>query len=226
MKRILQILLGFVLILVLAYLSFLEVSEKIKEDLLAKTKIGLTAKGIVGISAEVEGEGLALTRTIILRGSVDSKEERRKIALLVNEIEGVLNVENKISVITKPYEDSTIVEVPVVKAIVPMVEKVLKVVDVIEKPKREEPQVVMSAEKKVEELKELPKSTATVNVNIEVEKKSLNAEMVMVPVVPNVIKPISKIPSPIEVTKLPMVVEAEKAIISEENKKRKIEGVE
>jgi len=108
----LQLLLGFILILLLASLAFSNVSNSIKNDLLSQTKSTLKDKGIQEIEVEVEGEGWGITRTIILKGSVYSETQKNKIASMLDEISGIASVDNQIVVISPNYYQETYVAVP------------------------------------------------------------------------------------------------------------------
>jgi len=108
----LQLLLGLILILLLTSLVFSNVSDSIKNDLLSKTKSTLQDKGIEEIEVEVEGEGLRLTRTIILKGSVYSETQKNKIASMLDEISGIASVDNQIVVTSPNYYKGNNTPVP------------------------------------------------------------------------------------------------------------------
>ncbi|CAA6799308.1 MAG: Unknown protein [uncultured Sulfurovum sp.] len=227
MKKILQILLGFLLILVLAYFSFLEISGKIKDDLLSKTKNKLIDKGIVGINAEVEGEGLALRRTVVLTGTVGSEKEKSKIVSFMEELEGVGSVNNKILVEARVYGIPNVVEVPVVKkvkAVVPVAKVAVKSVVLAEKNE-------VNATKTAEVLPSVPAVKAVTEpisvIEVKRQETVPSQVVVKVPTVPVVAENIIEVPKVIEVITVPIPVEAEKAIVHEEVKKNiKTQGVE
>jgi len=117
-KRLLQILLGLILILVLAYVGFLEVSVKIKDDLPTKAAMKLREKGILHVNAAIEGEGLSISRTLALTGSVASEEERKRAVSVVQKIEGVANVNSYMTVEKVKETPLKIVSVPKVESII------------------------------------------------------------------------------------------------------------
>jgi len=130
MNTLLKVLLGLVSILVLAYVGFLDVSMKIKDDLLAKAKTKLIEKGIVDVSAKVEGEGLGISRTLILTGTIGNEKERMQVASLLEEIDGVSSVNNQIVVKPREYTVQPIVKITPIKTILPVVLVPVKVVEV------------------------------------------------------------------------------------------------
>ncbi|CAA6818660.1 MAG: Unknown protein [uncultured Sulfurovum sp.] len=248
MKKVLQILLGLLLILVLAWLSFSEVSSKIKNDLLSKTEAKLSDKGIVGINAEIEGEGIALTRTVILRGTVVSEKEKIGIASLVEELEGVASVNNQL-IVQKPVKKVVKVLHPVVKktidpvvvvenlegeinktAVLPIKEvttiaepvKVVRDVAKEHKPSSVKVPLVPMVHQEISKVSSSVVSQKTSNVPTPIAIQKVSK--VPVPVVP---KEVSKVPTPIAVIKAPIAVEAEKPEeINKENKNIKTQGVE
>lgn len=111
-NKSLQLLLGFILILLLASFVFSNVSDSIKNDLLSKTKSTLQDKGIEEIEVEVEGEGLGLTRTIILKGSVYSETQKKQITSMIDEISGIASVDNQIAVTSPNYYKGSNTAVP------------------------------------------------------------------------------------------------------------------
>jgi hypothetical protein len=100
-KRSLFIGTGLVVVLALSYITFLDVSENIRKDLLERTKIALADKGIEGIEVKIQGEGLALSRTITLTGVTYSQATKEKIENYVYRVDGIGAVDNQI-VIQEP----------------------------------------------------------------------------------------------------------------------------
>ncbi|CAA6821636.1 MAG: Unknown protein [uncultured Sulfurovum sp.] len=238
MNKVLQILVGLLLILVLAYLSFSELSGKIKDDLLSKTKTKLADEGIVGINSELEGEGLGLTRTMILRGEVNFEKDKAKVVSLVEGLEGIADVNNQLTVAI-PVD--TAPKVPVVQATIPVVKEVMKPTAPIkademkssETKKNLTKEVVIEkvANKKVEkqEVQESVSSsestTGMAKVSIpevssmpEVLSSKMDVKLPVIPVVPSATQKVSEVTEvtrPINVITVPVAVEAEKAIVSE-----------
>jgi len=200
MNKSLQILLGLLLILVLAYVAFLEVSTKIKDDLLTKTKVIFSENNIRGVSANIAGEGLTISRTLILSGTAISEVERVRIVTLVENVEGICNVDNQIKIhpavpkapIT-PIVPTTI-KVPVVKTLaVPVVAKSI--------PK--EVLIITNTEKK-----------NIIKVKIEkkepIESVSDISTSTKVPTVPTVMNKSIVVPVPVKAISVPKVIEVEK----------------
>lgn len=233
MNKVLQILVGLLLILVLAYLSFSELSGKIKDDLLSKTKTKLADEGIVGINSELEGEGLGLTRTMILRGEVNFEKDKAKVVSLVEGLEGIADVNNQLTVAI-PVD--TAPKVPVVQATIPVVKEVMKPTAPIkademkssETKKNLTKEVVIEkvANKKVEkqEVQESVSSSesttgmAKVSSIPEVLSSKMDVKLPVIPVVPSATQKVSEVTEvirPINVITVPVAVEAEKAIVSE-----------
>lgn len=241
MNKVLQILVGLLLILVLAYLSFSELSGKIKDDLLSKTKTKLADEGIVGINSELEGEGLGLTRTMILRGEVNFEKDKAKVVSLVEGLEGIADVNNQLTVAIPVDTVPKVTEVPVVQATIPVVKEVMKPTAPIkademkssETKKNLTKEVVIEkvANKKVEkqEVQESVSSsestTGMAKVSIpevssmpEVLSSKMDVKLPVIPVVPSATQKVSEVTEvtrPINVITVPVAVEAEKAIVSE-----------
>ena len=117
MKKSLQILLGLLFILVLAYIAFLDVSTKIKDDLLTKTKIIFSKNNVREVTASMQGEGLSLSRTLVLTGTAISDMERVRIVKLTENIEGVCSIDNQIKlypVVPKPPQVPVVPKIPTV----------------------------------------------------------------------------------------------------------------
>ena len=117
MKKSLQILFGLSLILVLAYVAFLDVSTKIKDDLLTKTKVMLSENNVRHVTANMQGEGLSMRRTLVLTGTAISDVERVRIVSLTEKIEGVCSIDNQIKlhpVVPKAPQVPVVVKVPTV----------------------------------------------------------------------------------------------------------------
>ena len=115
MKKLLQILFGLLLTLILAYMAFLDVSNKIKDDLLRKTNAMLSETNVRGVTANIEGENLSISRTMVLTGTVISEVERVRIGTLTKNIEGVCHVDNQIEIEAIVAKEPSVIEIPIVK---------------------------------------------------------------------------------------------------------------
>jgi hypothetical protein len=186
MNKSLQILLGLLLILVLAYVAFLDVSTKIKDDLLLKTKVMFSENNVRGVTANIQGDDLNISRTLVLTGTAISEVERVRIVTLSENIEGICRVDNQIRIhpaVPKAPKVPTVIKVPVVKA-----------------------SAVQSISKEVVSNKS---TTATV-----VEKKELTssstATISTIPMVPVVEIKNIVVPTPVKAIAAPKVIEVEK----------------
>ena len=212
MKKSLQILFGLVLILVLAYVAFLDVSTKIKDDLLTKAKVIFSEHNVKSVTANIQGEGLTLSRTLVLDGTVISDEERIEIIKLTENIEGICSIDNriKLEVISKSPLVPIVAKVPIVTE-VPLVEKVSE--EMVTKDTPKEPVVtkivteVPVAKKTVVEPMEKKEATITSTATV--------TKIPLVPVIKTKTVTISLTPNTTN-TKIPMtpVVEAKTAITS------------
>lgn len=226
MQKLLQVLFGLLLILVLAYVAFLDVSTKIKDDLLTKTQEMFTQNNVRGVTANVQGEDLTLSRSLVLTGIVLSEVERVRIINLSEKIEGVCRVDNQIkiySVVPKAPIAPLIVPVPTVittskikaseiknpskEIISSSTPKELLIIKNNEKNTSE-----LIVEKKIEIVPTITKTEANDSVVETVEKVSV----------------LPSVPSPKMVTAVPTVPTAVKAITAPnviEIEKIKFEGV-
>jgi hypothetical protein len=110
MKKSSLILVGFIFILLLTSLTFSTVSDRIKNDILEKTKEKFYEKGINDIHAKVEGEGLTLSRNLILTGTVYSEKRKAYIASLLEDISAISSIKNQIVVTSPNYYKPTLDE--------------------------------------------------------------------------------------------------------------------
>ncbi len=196
MKKSLQILFGLVLILVLAYVAFLDVSAKIKDDLLRKTKVIFSENNINDVTVNTQGEGLSLSRSLVLVGTAISEVERIRIVTLTTNIEGVCHVDNQIKlypVVPKAVEVPVAPEVPTVIKI-----PVLKAEPAMPKQIHKE---IVTIEKKIES-----KPTITVEKKIVETSKPLESSVEMTTKVPAV--PV--VPTPVKAINAPEVIKIEK----------------
>ena len=207
MKKSLQILFGLLLVLVLAYVAFLDVSTKIKDDLLTKTKIIFNKNNIKDVTVKLEGEGLSLSRSLVLTGTAISEIERVRIVALIKDIEGVKSVENLIELYPVVPTAPT---VPVVPS-VPKVPTVIKVPLVKTSPT---PKTAKSTLTETEVSKRAEKKAV---IETLVEKKedvtsSVSASPLVsnLPLVPKVESSNIIVPTPVQVISVPKVIEVEK----------------
>ena len=101
MKKILQILFALILILILTYITFINTSTTIQNNLISKAKILLKDNNITGINIKIEGEGLKIQRVLVLTGSVSTYKKKIDIGSLTQNIEGVVGVNNQITIVSK-----------------------------------------------------------------------------------------------------------------------------
>ncbi len=100
MKRWLILVLGTLLILILSYITFLNKKESITHELLSQAQIIKKNPAFKDVYIKLKGEGFALTREIMLLGSVSSKEEKDLASNLLQDIKGITKVNNLLKVQT------------------------------------------------------------------------------------------------------------------------------
>ena len=120
MNKWLLLILSIVSILLLSYLSFTQKATIIKEDLLKKAEIIHKNPAFKDVYVKLKGDGFALTRELMLLGSVSSKEEKDLATSLLQDIEGVSSVDNllkvqKVKPIIKEIESIEVEESPETK---------------------------------------------------------------------------------------------------------------
>ena len=98
MNKWLLLILGIISILILSYLSFTQKATIIKEDLLKKAEIIHKNPAFKDVYVKLKGDGFALTRELVLLGSVSTKEEKALASSLLKDIEGVTSVNNLLKV--------------------------------------------------------------------------------------------------------------------------------
>ena len=192
MNKSLQILFGLLLILVLAYVAFLDVSSKIKDDLLSKTQTVFSKNNVKKVTVNLKGEGLEMSRSLVLAGTAISDIERVRIVKLTENIEGVCRIDNQITlypVVPKAPKVPTAIKVPVVKALA-------------------KPIVTKSTPKEII----LTKSTVETVVEKEesITAESFTATITKVPVVPVIKNNTIVVPTPVKAIDAPKVIEVEK----------------
>lgn len=227
MKKLLQILLGFILILVLAYFSFLEVSEKIKDDLLSKAQTKFVDKGIVDVQAAVEGEGFTISRTLTLTGTVGSEKEKARVASLIESLEGVATVNNNIRVKEPRYSVPIVTEVPKVQAVIPKAPSSIKAVTAEVLPKEvKKVETVVKKEMPLQEENSIKKVVTEEVTKTENQVSSIAIETsIAMPKVPVVTQKMVEVPTPVPAVVAPMTPVVPVAMEVEENKNIEIEGV-
>ena len=117
MKRWLILALGTLLILLLSYIAFLNKKESITHDLLSQAELIKKNSAFKDIYIKLKGEGFAITRELVLLGSVSSKEEIALASKLFQNIKGVTKVNNLLEVrtlkpIIKEVESSEVANSP------------------------------------------------------------------------------------------------------------------
>ena len=100
MKRWLILALGTLLILILSYITFLNKKESITHELLSQAQIIKKNPAFKDVYIKLKGEGFALTREIMLLGSVSSEEEKALASNLLKDIKGITKVNNLLKVKT------------------------------------------------------------------------------------------------------------------------------
>ena len=98
MNKWLLLILGIVSILLLSYISFKQKATIIREDLINKADIIHQNSVFKDVYIKLKGEGFALTREIMLLGTVSSKEDKALASNLLQDIEGVTKVNNLLKV--------------------------------------------------------------------------------------------------------------------------------
>ena len=190
MTKSLQILLGLVLILILAYVAFLDVSAKIKNDLLTKAKVIFTENNIKELKVAMQGEGLSMSRTLVLTGRAISELERSRIVTLTQNIEGVCSVANKIELYPTVPKTPLVPEVPEVIAV---------------------PSVKISSKKSI--AKEIPKKELMVETLLTKESIPLvspTKSETKIPPVPVAVSKSIVVPTPVKAIDAPEVIKIEK----------------
>ena len=190
MTKSLQILLGLVLILILAYVAFLDVSAKIKNDLLTKAKVIFTENNIKELKVAMQGEGLSMSRTLVLTGRAISELERSRIVTLTQNIEGVCSIANKIELYPTVPKTPLVPEVPEVIAV---------------------PSVKISSKKSI--AKEIPKKELMVETLLTKESIPLvspTKSETKIPPVPVAVSKSIVVPIPVKAIDAPKVIKIEK----------------
>ncbi len=100
MKRWLILALGTLLILILSYITFLNKKESITHELLSQAQIIKKNPAFKDVYIKLKGEGFALTREIMLLGSVSSEDEKALASNLLKDIKGITKVNNILKVKT------------------------------------------------------------------------------------------------------------------------------
>jgi len=198
MKKSLQILLGLILILILAYLCFIRVSSNIKNDLISKTELIYKENNITGVTVEIEGENLSMRRVLVLTGTISSYKKKVDAEIFAKNIDGVLSVKNSIvidiAVDRKPKPTIVYIKEPVEVIVTPTPTPTNKPTEII--------------------IKSTPKASVEGKIDIPIP---INA--------PIAIKNTVNIPTPVDVPKTPIAIQS--AIIEEnEETKLKTKGVE
>ena len=236
MKKLLQILFGLLLTLILAYMAFLDVSSKIKDDLLTKTKAMLSQNNVRGVTANIEGESLTISRTMVLTGTAISEVERVRIGTLTKNIEGVCHVDNQIKIHVIIAKEPTAIKTPLVKTsteevrvksipkeLLNIVEntatvvekKTTPIISVVSTKMSTENPVVKTVAKKIAKALASPSKIST-EAPIVVENKTLvpllssTKIITKVPAVPVVVNKSIAVPIPVKAVNAPSVIKIQK----------------
>ncbi len=100
MNKWLLLILGIISILLLSYISFKQKASLIQEDILKRANILHENSAFKDVYIKLKGEGIGLTREVVLLGKVSSKEEISLASKIVEDIEGVTKVNNLLKVQT------------------------------------------------------------------------------------------------------------------------------
>ncbi len=231
MKKILLILFALILILILTYITFLNTSTTIQNDLISKAKMILKDNNITDIGVEIEGEGLNIKRVLILTGSVSTYKKKVQLEILTQNIEGVTAIKNRITIapIVKPMQNflesvivipknvklkkpSSFIKPTLRPTFVPepvytptlVVEKVQKIGLENQTPKE------IKDIKKVEVSTPTPTITSSTESIADTSKSKINIPMVVS--VPKVIKSNISVPVAVKAVLAPVAIEAVKAV--------------
>ena len=98
MRKVVLFLLGLLLILILSYFCYQDKSKKIKEEILFKVSSVFASEGVDTLSASLQGEGLWLTRRVILEGEVHTQAIKERVEAKIEKIEAISSIENLIVV--------------------------------------------------------------------------------------------------------------------------------
>lgn len=200
MKKSLQILLGLILILILAYLCFIRVSSNIKNDLISKTELIYKENNITGVTVEIEGEDLSMRRVLVLTGTISSYKKKVDAEIFAKNIDGVLSVKNSI-----------VIDIAVDRKPKPTIVYIKEPVEVIVTPT---PTPTPTNKPTEIIIKSTPKASVEGKIDIPIPIDA-----------PIAIKNTVNIPTPVDVPKTPIAIQS--AIIEEnEETKLKTKGVE
>jgi len=106
MGKGLLLLLGVILIGLLSYLCFMSKASGIEKELISRTKSLYSDKDMEWIEVGIRGEKLEMTRILTLTGVAKTAEERVEAESVAKNVEGVMGVDNKITIkpIPTPYK--------------------------------------------------------------------------------------------------------------------------
>ena len=118
MKKGLLLLLGVILIGILSYLCFIDKMESIKGDLLSKSKLAYKDKQFDWVDVDIQGQNLEMTTNLVLRGVAPSEEKRDEAELIAKSIEGVMGVDNRLTLALAPQSLELSIKLPKVAELV------------------------------------------------------------------------------------------------------------
>jgi len=126
MRKSLLILLGLVLIFLLSYYCFKTKAVVIENHLLLSVEEKYTEASLEEITVSVKGEDFNKTRILILRGKVNSIEEKESATTMAQNIKGVYAVENYLEIKESPIVIDTNTSTPIPKELLLEKELTLK----------------------------------------------------------------------------------------------------
>ncbi len=121
MRNVLLLLLGAILITILSYFCFVDKADTIKNDLVSKAKSAYAGKQMSFVDANLKGEDLELTNTLILRGTAPSVELKQEAGRVALGIEGISGVDNQLKVVAAVAVVPEVVKPKIIEPVVPKV---------------------------------------------------------------------------------------------------------
>ncbi len=100
MGRLLSLLVALVAIAVLTLFCYIDKSQEIERDLVAKAAKRFDSKGIDWVTPTLKGNEFTKSRRLVLKGQAPTLEAKKEAVALVSNIEGVISVDDELIVIT------------------------------------------------------------------------------------------------------------------------------
>ena len=215
MRKALLLLSGLILLGLLSYIGYIDKSPTIKNDLISKTDNAYKDKNISGIKVSVKGQDLAMTRVLVLTGSVLTEEKRSEAGDIANSIKGVKYIDNQITIMEeKKIEEKKVVvkkEVIIEKKINIEKEVVVKEEVIIKKETIVEPKVIIE-KKPIEnisiEKENIKKEIIEKKIIENIEKKDIKT-IIPVAVAPIAIPKTVEVPIPVKAVTAPVAIQLE-----------------